>query len=79
MLDAYSISWLAGAARCRQPAFPLLPWQAEQHAREVRLLTEGLQDPAREAEAQLLRDDCRYLKVGAARDGFSFEGRGGGA
>ena len=27
------------------------------------MLTEGLEDPAREAEVRLLRDDCRWLKV----------------
>lgn len=28
-------------------------------------LSDALEDPAREAEAALLRDDCRYLKVRA--------------
>ena len=37
--------------------------QAEQAERQLRMLTEGLEDPAREAEVRLLRDDCRYLKV----------------
>lgn len=45
------------------------PWphtlrpQAAQHERQVRQLEGALQDPAREAEVALLRDDCRYLKA----------------
>lgn len=57
-----------GAAPCRQ--YPLLALcQAEQHARQVRLLEGGLDDPAREAEVQLLHDDCHYLKVSLQRGG----------
>ncbi len=41
--------------------------QSERHEREVRLLADGLEDPAREAEVRLLRDDCRYLKVRGCR------------
>jgi hypothetical protein len=28
------------------------------------MFADGLEDPACEAEVRLLRDDCRYLKVG---------------
>lgn len=46
--------------------FPQNPTkQAVQHEKEVRLLADSLEDPAREAEVELLRADVRYLKVWA--------------
>ncbi len=39
--------------------------QAERQQRELSLLAEQVEDPCRDAEVQLLRDDCRFLKVGA--------------
>lgn len=37
--------------------------QSELHEREAALLADAAEDPAREAEVALLRDDCAYLKA----------------
>lgn len=52
------------------PHLPLLLLsQAEQHEREAALLAEAAEDPAREAEVALLRDDCAYLKARRWKEG----------
>lgn len=59
------------ASHALHPSCP----QAAQHDREARLLADAADDPAREAEAQLLRDDCAYLKASLARLGVEYQQR----
>ncbi|PRW45358.1 1 protease [Chlorella sorokiniana] len=52
----------AALERQQQEHEAALRRQAEQYEREAAVLADAAEDPAREAEVALLRDDCAYLK-----------------